>query len=30
MSEDSVYQQLRSNLAYLRLHAAAEALPGGQ
>jgi DNA replication protein DnaC len=28
MSEDSIYQQLRSNLAYLRLHAAAEALPG--
>lgn len=28
MSEDSMYQQLRSNLAYLRLNAAAEALPG--
>ena len=28
MSEDSVYQQLRSNLSYLRLAAAAEALPG--
>ncbi len=28
MSGDSLYQQLRSNLAYLRLHAAAEALPG--
>jgi DNA replication protein DnaC len=28
MSEDSIYQQLRSALAYLRLHAAAEALPG--
>ena len=28
MSEDSVYQQLRSQLAYLRLPAAAEALPG--
>ncbi len=28
MSEDSVYQQLRSHLAYLRLSAAAEALPG--
>jgi DNA replication protein DnaC len=28
MSEDSLYQQLRSHLAYLRLHAAAEALPG--
>ncbi len=27
MSGDSLYQQLRSNLAYLRLHAAAEALP---
>ncbi|MDA8184363.1 MAG: IS21-like element helper ATPase IstB [Actinomycetota bacterium] len=27
MSEDSLYQQLRSNLAYLRLQAAAEALP---
>jgi len=27
MSEDSIYQQLRANLAYLRLHAAAEALP---
>jgi DNA replication protein DnaC len=28
MSEDSLYQQLRGNLAYLRLGAAAEALPG--
>lgn len=28
MSEDSLYQQLRGNLAYLRLAAAAEALPG--
>ena len=28
MSEDSIYQQLRSHLAYLRLGAAAEALPG--
>jgi len=28
MSEDSLYQQLRSHLAYLRLSAAAEALPG--
>jgi len=28
MSEDSIYQQLRSNLAYLRLTAAAEALAG--
>ena len=28
MSEDSIYQQLRSHLAYLRLAAAAEALPG--
>ena len=28
MSDDSVYQQLRSHLAYLRLTAAAEALPG--
>jgi DNA replication protein DnaC len=28
MSEASVYQQLRSHLAYLRLGAAAEALPG--
>lgn len=28
MSEDSVYQQLRGHLAYLRLSAAAEALPG--
>jgi DNA replication protein DnaC len=27
MSEDSIYQQLRGNLAYLRLAAAAEALP---
>jgi DNA replication protein DnaC len=27
VSEDSLYQQLRSNLAYLRLQAAAEALP---
>lgn len=28
MSEDSTYQKLRSHLAYLRLGAAAEALPG--
>ena len=28
MSRDSVYQQLRSHLAYLKLAAAAEALPG--
>ena len=28
MSEDSVYQQLRGHLSYLRLPAAAEALPG--
>jgi DNA replication protein DnaC len=28
MREDSVYQQLRGHLAYLRLSAAAEALPG--
>ncbi len=28
MSEDSIYQTLRSHLAYLRLAAAAEALPG--
>jgi DNA replication protein DnaC len=28
VSEDSLYQQLRSHLAYLRLSAAAEALPG--
>ena len=28
MSEDSIYQQLRGHLAYLRLTAAAEALPG--
>ena len=28
MSEASIYQQLRSHLAYLRLSAAAEALPG--
>ena len=28
MSEDSIYQTLRSHLAYLRLGAAAEALPG--
>jgi DNA replication protein DnaC len=28
MSEDSIYQTLRSHLAYLRLTAAAEALPG--
>jgi DNA replication protein DnaC len=28
MSEDSIYQQLRAHLAYLRLAAAAEALPG--
>jgi len=28
MSEDSIYQKLRGNLAYLRLSAAAEALPG--
>jgi DNA replication protein DnaC len=28
MSEDSIYQQLRAHLAYLRLGAAAEALPG--
>src|ERR1035438_7652706 len=28
MSEDSIYQQLRTSLAYLRLTAAAEALPG--
>ncbi len=28
MSEDSIYQQLRGSLAYLRLQAAAEALPG--
>jgi len=28
MSDDSIYQQLRSHLAYLRLGAAAEALPG--
>jgi hypothetical protein len=27
MSEDSVYQQLRGSLSYLRLGAAAEALP---
>src|SRR5665811_1242612 len=27
MSKDSVYQQLRSHLAYLKLGAAAEALP---
>ena len=27
MSKDSVYQQLRSHLAYLNLAAAAEALP---
>jgi hypothetical protein len=27
MSEDSLYQQLRGSLAYLRLGAAAEALP---
>ena len=27
MSKDSVYQQLRSHLAYLKLAAAAEALP---
>ena len=28
MSEDSIYQTLRSHLAYLRLTATAEALPG--
>ena len=28
MSEPSVYQELRAHLAYLRLGAAAEALPG--
>ncbi|MGH2617436.1 MAG: ATP-binding protein, partial [Thermomicrobiales bacterium] len=28
MSESSTYQQLRSHLAYLRMSAAAEALPG--
>jgi DNA replication protein DnaC len=28
VSEDSIYQQLRAHLAYLRLAAAAEALPG--
>ena len=28
MSESSTYQQIRSHLAYLRLSAAAEALPG--
>jgi DNA replication protein DnaC len=28
VSDDSIYQQLRSHLAYLRLGAAAEALPG--
>jgi len=28
VSDDSIYQQLRSHLAYLRLSAAAEALPG--
>jgi DNA replication protein DnaC len=28
MSEDSIYQQLRTQLAYLRMTAAAEALPG--
>ncbi len=28
MSEPSIYQELRSHLAYLRLSAAAEALPG--
>lgn len=28
MSEDSIYQQLRGSLSYLRLSAAAEALPG--
>jgi DNA replication protein DnaC len=28
MSEDSIYQQLRAHLAYLRLSATAEALPG--
>ena len=28
MSRDSLYQQLRSHLAYLKLTAAAEALPG--
>ena len=28
MSDDSIYQQLRGHLAYLRLAAAAEALPG--
>src|SRR4051794_38441680 len=28
MSRDSLYQQLRTQLAYLRLTAAAEALPG--
>jgi DNA replication protein DnaC len=28
MSEDSLYQQLRTSLSYLRLSAAAEALPG--
>jgi len=28
MSENSTYQKLRSHLAYLRLAAAAEALPG--
>src|SRR5260370_13010243 len=27
MTSDSLYQQLRSNLTFLRLHAAAEALP---
>ena len=28
MSESSTYQEIRSHLAYLRLGAAAEALPG--
>ena len=28
MSRESIYQQLRSHLAYLKLAAAAEALPG--
>jgi hypothetical protein len=28
MSRDTLYQQLRSHLAYLKLTAAAEALPG--
>ena len=28
MSEDSDYQQLRAHLAFLRMAAAAEALPG--